>query len=75
MRQIVVVLVHGEGVIHDCLLGERLGDGDEGLLVDLADGLAALIPHDVTIADLLVNRWVVDQCAAVHDAWLVMAVY
>ena len=58
--QVVLVLVHREGVVLDGALRDRLRDGHKCLLVDLADRLAALIPDDVPVTDLLVDRRIVD---------------
>ena len=60
---IVTGLVHREGVILDVIFACCPVGWHECLFVFLADGLAKLVPNDVPVPDLLVDRWVVDQGA------------
>ena len=61
--QIVVVLHHGESVILDHALRFRFACGDESLLILFALGLTELVAHDLPVAYLLVDGWVVDEGA------------
>lgn len=64
VREVVRVLTDGEVVVLDRILGLWLRSGHEVLLEHLAQRLAELVTHDVSVANLLINRWVVDQSAA-----------
>ena len=61
--QVIVVLIHGESVVSDRVLGFSGVHGFETLLWHFAYRLSKLVAHDVPVADLLVNRWVVDERA------------
>ena len=62
-RGIVTGLVHREGIILDVVFAGGSVGWYECLFVLLANGLAELIPYDMPVPDLLVDRWVVDQGA------------
>ena len=64
MRQVEIVLVHSKGIVFNRTFGDRLRRGGEWLLIDFAYRLAMLVPDDVPIPDLLINRWIVDQRAS-----------
>ena len=66
VRQVVVVLADGENFVLDRVLGLGQGCWNEILLEYFAHGLTELVTHDVAIADLLVNRRVMNQ-SAVHS--------
>ena len=59
--RIVARLMHCEGIVLDIQLSVSVARWHERLLIDLADRLALLVPHDVPVPDLLVDRRVVDQ--------------
>lgn len=63
VAQVVVILMHRELIILDLGLGKGLGDGNEGPFEDFADWSAMRVSDDVPVADLLVDRWVVDESA------------
>lgn len=64
MNQVEIVLMHSKGVVFNRTLGDWLADRNESLLIDFAHRLAMLIPDDVPVSYLLVDRWVVDQCTS-----------
>ena len=63
VRQVVVVLTDGEDFVLDRVLGLGQRRWNEVLLEYLTHGLTKLVTYDVAIADLLVDGWVMNQCA------------
>ena len=61
--QIVVVIVHGEHVVLDCLLRDLLVGWHEILFISFAKRLAMSVTYDVPITNLLVDGRIVDESA------------
>ena len=73
VSQIVLVLMDREVVVLDRVLGNGLRDWYKRLLVDLADRLAVFISNDVSVADLLIDCRIKDQCATGCTSLLIVA--
>lgn len=62
-RGVKVIFKESEVIVLDRHLGLARVHGLEALLIDFAERLTVLVSHDVSVSDLLVNRWVVQQGA------------
>ena len=57
--RIITRLMHRECIVLDVTLGLRPACWDEVAFVNFTKGLSELVSNDVSVPDLLVDRWVV----------------